>query len=354
MVSWDVERSPMSVQLLVRLGADYGLPAEVALDSTGLTTERLRDTSATVSAHQELTVIANILQALGDPPGLGLEAGIRYHLTTYGIWGFAMISSPTWRSALDIGLRYLDLTFAFTRIRARDGGTEFHLVLDTPDIPPALQRFVVERDSAAIQTIQHELFASPIHVREIRYNFAAPPSGTRRYAEIFGVVPAFDAPECAVGIPPEILDLPLPQANEHTTAIARDQCRQLLASRHARTGLAGRVRDHLLTRTASPPHSEQVAAALHLSERTLRRRLAEEGVTFRGLLDEMREQLAEEFLVTGGMSVAEVARRLGYVEVSSFSQAFRRWKNVGPREFRARQAGCHRAAAADVRSAVGA
>ena len=65
-------------------------------------------------------MIANLLRALGDPPGLGLEAGIRYHLTTYGIWGFAMISSPTWRSAIDIGLRYLDLTFAFTRIQARD------------------------------------------------------------------------------------------------------------------------------------------------------------------------------------------------------------------------------------------
>jgi AraC-like DNA-binding protein len=337
MVRWDVERPPMSVQLLIRLGADHGLSARVCLESTGLAEEGLSDTGATVSARQELTIIANLLRALGDPPGLGLEAGIRYHLTTYGIWGFAMISSPTWRSAIDIGLKYLDLTFAFTRIQARDRGEEFHLVLDTPDIPLALQRFVIERDSAAIQTIQHELFASPIHLREVSYAFAAPEPGAGRYAEIFGVMPTFGAPECAVGIPPEILDLPLPQANEHTTAIAREQCRQLLARRPARAGVAGRVRDQLLARTAAPPDAEQVAAALHISERTLRRRLAEEGVTFRGLLDEIREQLAEEFLVTGGMSVAEVAQRLGYVEVSSFSQAFRRWKSVGPREFRARQ-----------------
>jgi AraC-like DNA-binding protein len=137
-----------------------------------------------------------------------------------------------------------------------------------------------------------------------------------------------------VGIPPEILDLPLPQANEHTTAIAREQCRQLLASRYARTGVAGRVRDQLVARLAAPPDLEAVAAALHMSERTLRRRLSDEGVSFRGLLDEIREQLAEGFLITGGLSVAETAERLGYVEVSSFSQAFRRWKGVGPREFR--------------------
>jgi AraC-like DNA-binding protein len=337
MVRWDVERSPMSVQLLAGLGADHGLSARECLKSTGLAEDGLRDTGATVSARQELTVIENLLRELGDPPGLGLEAGIRYHLTTYGIWGFAMISSPTWRSAIDIGLRFLDLTFAFTRIVARDRGERFHLVLDTPDIPLALRRFVTERDSAAIQTIQQELFASPVHIRDVSYTFPAPASGIQRYAEIFGVTPVFGAPECAVGIPPEILDLPLPQANEHTTAIAREQCRQLLAGRHARAGVAGRVRDYLLARTAAPPDAEQVAAALHMSERTLRRRLAADGVTFRGLLDEIREQLAEEFLVTGRMPVAEVARRLGYAEVSSFSQAFRRWKNMGPREFRARE-----------------
>lgn len=337
MAHWDVPRSPASVRLLTRLGADYGLPPRVCLRGTGLLEPDLADPSATVGARQELSVIANLLRALGDPPGLGLEAGVRYHLTTYGIWGFAMISSPTWRSALDVGLRYLGLTFAFTSITARDRGNEFHLVLDTPDIPPALRRFVVERDSAAIQTIQHELFASPIHIRDLTYAFPPPASGAHRYTEIFGVQPVFDAAENAVGIPPEILDLPLPQSEELTTAAAWEQCRGLLIGRHARTGVAGQVRDHLLAHTAAPPEVERVAAALRMSERTLRRRLAEEGVSFRGLLDEIREQLAEELLLTGGLRVAEVAQRLGYVEVSSFSQAFRRWKGVGPREYRSRR-----------------
>ncbi len=71
-----------------------------------------------------------------------------------------------------------------------------------------------------------------------------------------------------------------------------------------------------------------------MSDRTLLRRLADEGVSFRGLLDEIREQLAEELLVTGGLSVAEVTGRLGYLEVSSFSQAFQRWKGVGSRAYR--------------------
>ena len=118
MVRWDVARAPGSVQLLTRLGGDYGVPAHTCLERTGLSEERLRDPAGTVTAKQELTVIVNLQRALSDTPGIGLEAGTRYHLTTYGIWGFALISSPTWRSALDVGLRYIDLTFAFTRIQA--------------------------------------------------------------------------------------------------------------------------------------------------------------------------------------------------------------------------------------------
>ena len=339
MVRWDVERAPGSVQLLTRLGADYGLSAQTCLERTGLCVEGLRDPATTVTARQELTVIANLQTELSDRPGIGLEAGTRYHLTTYGIWGFALISSPTWRSALDVGLRYIDLTFAFCRIRARDRDQEMYLVLDTPEIPVALQRFVVERDSAAIQTIQHELFASPIPIKRVSFVFPPPVGGAQRYTEIFGVEPVFGAGENTVGIDPSVLDLPLPQADEHTTAIAQAQCRELLARRHARAGVAGRVRDQLMARSADPPDLGQVAATLNMSDRTLRRRLAGEGVSFRGLLDEIREQLAEELLVTGGLPVAEVAERLGYLEVSSFSQAFRRWKGVGPRAYRGRLAG---------------
>ncbi|MHA6795395.1 AraC family transcriptional regulator ligand-binding domain-containing protein [Pseudonocardia bannensis] len=76
-------------------------------------------------------MIANLLRALGGSADSGPAAGVRYHLTTSGIRGFAMISSPSWRSGLEVGLRYLGLAFAFTRIQARDRGVEFHLVLDT-------------------------------------------------------------------------------------------------------------------------------------------------------------------------------------------------------------------------------
>lgn len=104
---------------------------------------------------------------------------------------------------------------------------------------------------------------------------------------------------------------------------------------HGRGG--GAVRAHLLARIAAPSDAKQVAATLHMSERSLRRRLAADGVTLPRAAGRDQSSWSRSFLITGGITVAEVAQRLGYVEVSSFSQAFRRWKSVGPREFRTRQ-----------------
>lgn len=333
MVQWDLPRTPSSVLLLAQLGAEHGVPEAVSLSGTHLDRAHLADPGYEVTAAQELRVIRNLVEAVGGVPGLGLEAGVRYHLTTYGIWGFALISSPTMRSAIEVGLRYLDLTFAFCRIRAEERDDELRLVLDPSEVPLDLQRFVVERDGAAIQTIARELYAGPTPLQRIAFAFPAPES-TARYAEVFGVVPTFGAPESAATVDRTLLDLPLPQADAHTTALAQQQCRELLTRRRARPGTAGQVRDLLLSRISCPPREDEVAAALHLSDRTLRHRLAAQGTSLRALLAEVREQLAEELLVTGGLPVAEVARRLGYVEVSSFSQAFRRWKGVGPRAYR--------------------
>ena len=77
------------------------------------------------------------------------------------------------------------------------------------------------------------------------------------------------------------------------------------------------------------------AKEMGISERTLQRRLAEEGSSFSKVLDELRRDLADEFLVDRNLAVSEVAFLLGYSEPSTFYRAFRRWHDVSPREFRA-------------------
>lgn len=335
MVQWDAPRSPTGALFAARLGEEKGVDFDECLRGTGLSQRMLSDPHTEVSASQELAVIGNVVKALGNPPGLGIEAGSRLRLSSFGIWGFALISSPTVRSAIDVGLQFIDLTVAFSDIRARRVGDEMRLVVTCREIAPELQRFVVEREVAAIQTIQRDLFDSPLGIDRVSLAFPEPPADRLPvYDELFGVRPEFDAPESAWAINADLLDAPLPQANELTTAMALAQCRELLELRKARSGVSGQVRDILLGNLSDPPDAARVAAELHMSDRTLRHRLAEEGTSFRALLDEVRERLAEELLLTNGLTVAETAERLGYLEVSSFSHAFRRWKGMGPRAYR--------------------
>ncbi|MDV3443795.1 AraC family transcriptional regulator ligand-binding domain-containing protein, partial [Pseudomonas otitidis] len=94
---------------MIQFGLDHGLSLEHCLAGTGLDWQLLGDPGSEVNAAQELSLLRNIARGLGDRPGIGLEAGRRYRLNTYGIWGYALLSSSTYRSAVELGLRYLDL-----------------------------------------------------------------------------------------------------------------------------------------------------------------------------------------------------------------------------------------------------
>jgi AraC-like DNA-binding protein len=283
----------------------------------------------------ELAVVANLVRELRNPPGLGVEAGTRFRLTSYGLWGFVLISSPTLSSAIRVGFQFGELSFSLSETSLRVADGELQLILEPLGIPPELRRFTIERDAASIQTLYRDLLATPMPLARVTFTFPAPPPDSLPlYEGVFGMRPDFDAQQNIIAFDAGLANVPLPQANEHTAALALQHCRDLLDRRRARTGVAGQVRNILIDHLTAPPDATAIADTLHVSERTLRHHLAQEGTSYRALLDEVRERLAEELLVAQGLPVAEIANRLGYVEVSSFSQAFRRWKGMGPRAFR--------------------
>lgn len=325
-------RSTASVALLCQFGEEHGMARAACLRDTGLSEGQLADPLAEISAAQELQLVRNLVGHLGSGPGPGVLVGQRYHLTSYGIWGFGLVSSPSLRSAVELGITYLDLTFAFARIWLEESDGEARLRLDGSHLPEDVRVFLLERDAAAIATLQRELFDMPLPQRRVTFRHGAP-ADLAPYQQCFTVMPIFDAPLDMAAFDAALLDLPLPQANSHTRRLCEMQCRELLARRRARAGVAGQVREQLLADPTHMPGMEQVAAALHISSRTLRRQLAEQDTSFRALVDEVRQALAEEMLRAGGFGTEEIAARLGYAEVASFIHAFRRWAGVTPGAF---------------------
>lgn len=333
MSHWNFRRSANSVQLLAKLGLDHGMPLRQSLKGTGLEPAQLDDPHLEIDAHQELQVVRNLHALLKQTPAFGLLAGLNYQLTAYGIFGFAIISSSTFRSAVRTALSYLELSFIFCRLRVEEQGSEFHLVLEDKSIPADVRDFLLERDAAAIRLIQRELFSQPIPLLRLELRRKKPVYAAE-FQKIFGLMPLFGQPDNRMVIATEIMDRPLPRADQRTAQLCEMQCRELLQRRKTRTGMAYVIRNYLLESPGQVADMEQLAQRLHMTTRTLRRKLKMEGTSYRALLDEVREALAEELLKAGNMSVEGVAERLGYAEASSFIHAFKRWKGMTPRTLR--------------------
>ena len=97
------------------------------------------------------------------------------------------------------------------------------------------------------------------------------------------------------------------------------------------------IRDAIMQRIAQgPPHIEEIAASFPLKARTLQRRLAEAGTTYRRIVDEVRFEAACRLLEDPGLPLAEIASALGYSDPANFTRAFTRWTGTTPRAYRQR------------------
>lgn len=330
---WDFVRGSASVRLLVEFGLAHGLPAARLLQRSGLSQAQLDDPHVALTAAQELQVVGNLLRGLKHPPGLGLEVGARYNFSTYGLWGYGLVSSATAADALALALRFIPLTFAFTLISARQEGAQCILSFGEPDLDTHARRFLVERDMAAAARLMKDVVGEDFSLT--RFTLREPLRPTRATgagpATMGGVPIEYGAPANSLAFHARFLTRPLPQANPVTVSMCEQMCRQLMARRRVQLGTAELIRQYLIAMPdGAVPDLPQVAQLVNLSERTLKRRLREEGTTFTAILSEYRGNKALELMADRTLSLTEIAERLGFSDLSSFSQAFKRWSGAAP------------------------
>lgn len=334
---WRFARDPAGVLQLLACGAAHGVHEATLLAGSRLRREQLDDPNAELSPAQELKVIDNLLRALGRPPGLGLQIGLGCHFSTFGMWGYGLICSANLGQAVDMALRYIHLTFAYSVIEKVVRGDEVRLNFSPPDIAPGLRRFVVEREMGTALALMQDA-AGPgfrltaFHLQAGRGRIHQVPE---RLRQIGGVaVTQSDAP-CHLAFDRRWLDFRPATANPTTAAMCEQVCQRLLERRQAAGQVSEMLRDYLAVSTAPVlPTLAALSQLTHASPRTLKRRLREEGSGFRELVNQQRAQLAAELVGGSDRPLAEIAERLGYASPSCFSQAFRRWHGRSPSAYR--------------------
>jgi AraC-like DNA-binding protein len=165
------------------------------------------------------------------------------------------------------------------------------------------------------------------------------------YEAYFGCTVRFGAARDRLVLERADLDRPFASYNAELLEMLSPALERALADHQARNTLSGQVKWLMKRRLAtSRPDIRAIAKELALSDRTLQRRLSEEGTRFQDVLTEARRELAREYLVNGHLDMADVAFLLGFDDQNSFFRAFRQWEGETPARWRASRLGTPRPA----------
>ncbi|WP_280155880.1 AraC family transcriptional regulator [Piscinibacter sp. XHJ-5] len=326
-------RGPGCLAALLHVARRRGVSTARLLACTGLAEGDLADPGCVIPQDAEHHAIENLIALCGDGSGLGLEVGARYRFTTLGPLGFAMASGSTLADATRLVLDYGDLFDPFVALELQADDSRFGVTVRPRLVSPELVRFVTERAVAALLTTWRDIARRNLLPRGVSFAFARPVVD-EPYSHLTGLEVGFAATHTRLSMDTADMALPLAHADAYAVRVAEGQCRQLREAVRDRASVAGGVKALLRAHPEGMPDMGQVAAALCMSERTLRRRLQKEGTTFAALCDEIRRSTAEQLLSCSHLPIEHIASRLGYAEPASFIHAFKRWKGRTPGAFR--------------------
>ncbi len=169
----------------------------------------------------------------------------------------------------------------------------------------------------------------------VRRNDPADPTLARRAEQSMGGPPVFAAGSASLTFSREVWSEKLPASDSRLRDTLERHARELVLEAASTSAISKRVRELLAVElSGGQPTIERIAKLVAVTPRTLQRRLSEEGQTFQSVLDALRAELAERYLVREKLSVSEVAFLLGYADASAFARAHRRWFGKAPAERR--------------------
>lgn len=332
-----IEVSASIGALIVATAAALGAERAELATKTGFEPGRARDPDAKIPLALENTLWNEAARLTADD-AFGLHAAERVKPGAFDVLDYAVRTAPTLRAALERLARYNRLVHGAAVIALRDEGTKLRVEHGFGRSAHAPCRHAAEFTLACLVVIGSELVEQP--VRPLTVEFAHPEPSAAVLAEhhrIFGVTPRFSQPLNALELAQDSIDRALPRADPALSRVIERHAEALLAALPPPSETTGDRVWHLLSQTlgAGTPSLADIAARLKMSERSLQRKLADEGRSFEALLDDVRRKLALRYLADPKLAIAEVAYLLGYSEPSPFHRAFKRWTGKTPSEARA-------------------
>ena len=294
----------------------------------------------TVLESGDLIAILDHLNGTNLFPGICLRFGLTRRILDLGLVGYTALSCSTIGDAIEVVLRYHDLTSSAYRVQFTE--QDDWVVVDLW-IRPAHGRYhqvLAEEFATGLWQLLSEVSPESTDLRQIRLDFDYPaPDYAADYLTSMPATIRFDQDRTSFALPAQWQSTSIETADETVASVCRAQCDELLAGLTPGPQIVDDVRQTMLSVPGNRSlHLAGVAKEMMVSTRTLERRLHEAGTSFRDIANEVRMQLAAQYVALGTMSSDQISRTLGYSQPSAFFRAFKRWFGMTPKQYRARPA----------------
>ena len=323
--------------LLIHMIHGPGLTADQLLDPIGLNLSAL-DKPETMLSLNQVDALIERAAVMSGRDDLGMQLGRLIKPSNHEYLGYALMTSATLDEAFQLASRYWRLISPAFNLRYEKELRGIRIELE-PSVEMSLTslRFHIE----TIATAFHEELRFLLSGQVPAYDLHLPASlaihvGIRRW-----LAPArvhFDAPGHAMqlDLPMQVAMRRLALADKTALRIARQRCEEAMARMTIQGSLSSWVKSMLEQASDHQPRQHELARILHVSTRTMNRRLGAEGSSFRELGRLTRQARARQMLMQSKLSITRIALQLGYRDTANFTRAFRLEHGITPALFRNR------------------
>ncbi len=312
----------------------YGLDCHSLFERAGLDLHIVEDPNARFPVSRMVKLWRLAVAATKDPC-LGLTVAGFWHPTTLSALGYSWMASENLRDALERAHRYCRMITDAGTVTLSECSEGYRFVIQL-DRSMSLPNESLDAWMAVILNMCRISYRQEFCPLRIMLQRPEPePTCSKKFATFFQAPLEYSSSETAFIFDKKELNTPLPSANVELVRSSEKIIVDYLA-KFDRTSVMMQVKAKLFEQLPTGKTTEEsIAKTLHMSTRTLQRKLKEEGTTYKQLLDDTRRELAAQYIKQSNISISEITYLLGFSEPSNFSRAYKRWMGQSPSEHRA-------------------
>jgi AraC-like DNA-binding protein len=313
---------------------EHGVSASAVLRRAGLPQAHLNE-SRVLLKTEELFALWRAVGEVSTSPAIGLQLGTETRTEKFHPIGLAALSSENFGAAIDQIARYKQLSCPEEILQEKDDEEwriQFRWLL-AHEVEP-----VVLNDCCFAWVLSVARHGTGTRLSPLRVEFVSPRADVKTIERYFGCPVVCGASRNVIVFRAADAQRPFVTRNAELLGMLAPQFEEELKQESENENFIERVRLAIQQKlTGRRPAIEDIADALHISSRTLQRRLQDEGSSFQKVLEEARHQLARHYLNNSVLELNEAAYLLGYVDSNSFVRAFRTWEGIPPARWREQQ-----------------